>query len=58
MPFGEQNDAGGRAVNFDDVYRLLLKVAIESVEGIESVRCDEIATAGRRRRQPRSAAEH
>ena len=46
MPFGEKTDAEGRAVNFDDVYRLLLKDTIEAVDGVESVRCDEIAKAG------------
>ncbi len=46
MPFREKTDAEGRTVNFDDVYRLLVKVAIERVGGVESVRCDEIAEAG------------
>lgn len=46
MPFGEKTDAEGRTVNFDDVYRLLVKVAIQSVGGVECVRCDEIAEAG------------
>jgi hypothetical protein len=46
MPFGEKADATGRTVDFDDVYRLLLKDAIEGAAGVVSVRCDEIAKAG------------
>lgn len=46
MPFGEKADRAGRVTDFYEVYRLLVKDAVEAVAGVRSVRCDEIAKAG------------
>src|SRR5262245_29181338 len=53
MPFGEKKDADGEAIDFDELYRKVIRAAVEGelirglgVPKIECVRCDEIAQAG------------
>jgi hypothetical protein len=46
MPFGEKADAGGRVIDFDKVYKFLIKNTIEDSMKISCIRCDEIAEAG------------
>jgi O-acetyl-ADP-ribose deacetylase (regulator of RNase III) len=45
MPFGEKPDVGGRPLDFDKVYKYLIKPPIVAM-GIECVRCDEIGKPG------------
>jgi len=45
MPFGEKQDIDGEIIDFDKVYKFIIKKAIEGL-GIECIRCDEIAGAG------------
>ncbi len=45
MPFGEKPDVDGKLLDFDKIYRFIIKEAIESL-GIECIRCDEIGEAG------------
>src|SRR5215475_1734473 len=45
MPFGEKPDVGGRPLDFDKVYKYLIKPPISAM-GIECVRCDEIGKPG------------
>ena len=45
MPFGEKTDVAGKMVNFDDVYKKFIKLAIEEA-GLTPVRCDEVEESG------------
>lgn len=45
MPFGEKPDVGGRLLDFDKVYKYLIKPPIVAM-GIECIRCDEIGKPG------------
>jgi len=45
MPFGIKTDESGRPVNFDEVYKRLIKPAIESAE-MEAIRADEEMIGG------------
>jgi O-acetyl-ADP-ribose deacetylase (regulator of RNase III) len=45
MPFGEKPDVDGKLLDFDKIYKFIIKEAIESL-GIECIRCDEIGEAG------------
>jgi O-acetyl-ADP-ribose deacetylase (regulator of RNase III) len=45
MPFGEKADVDGKVVEFDKVYKYLIKNTIEALD-IDCVRCDEIDEAG------------
>ncbi|MGB7440120.1 MAG: macro domain-containing protein [Coleofasciculaceae cyanobacterium] len=45
MPFGEKVDLDGRVIDFDKIYRFIIKQAVESLE-IECIRCDEISESG------------
>jgi len=45
MPFGQKSDIGGEVIDFDKVYRYIIKKAIEGL-GITCIRCDEIGEAG------------
>jgi len=48
MPFGEKTDADGRVIDFNDIYKGLIKPAVEGVTEfkINCVRCDEIHEPG------------
>jgi O-acetyl-ADP-ribose deacetylase (regulator of RNase III) len=46
MPFGEKPDVGGQPLDFDKVYKYLIKPPISAM-GIECLRCDEIGKPGR-----------
>ena len=51
MPFGEKADMDGRVINFDVVYRYIIRDAIAELRGkenlkIECLRCDDIDEAG------------
>jgi O-acetyl-ADP-ribose deacetylase (regulator of RNase III) len=45
MPFGEKKDADGKVIDFDKVYKYLIKKPIESI-GHTCIRCDEISETG------------
>lgn len=45
MPFGKKPDASGSAVDFDEIYRQIIKPAIEDA-GLEPLRADEEMTGG------------
>ena len=45
MPFGTKHDSEGNEVNFDEIYKDLIKPPIIEL-GIECIRCDEISKAG------------
>ena len=45
MPFGQKNDAGGREIDFDEVYGKLIKPAVEEA-GLQPIRADEEAAGG------------
>ena len=45
MPFGAKPDEAGRTINFDQVYRQIIKPAIEDA-GLEPIRADEESTGG------------
>ena len=45
MPFGEKKDASGRSIQFDRVYRELIRPAIEKA-GMEAIRADEEQAGG------------
>ncbi len=45
MPFGEKPDVGGRPLDFDKVYKYLIKPPVVAL-GIECLRCDEIDKPG------------
>src|SRR2546430_13095682 len=45
MPFGRKNDASGRFVDFDDVYKNVIAPAIHDAE-LEPLRADEEVTGG------------
>ena len=49
MPFGDKPDIDGKIIDFDIIYKYLIKKTIEdNLKGfnIECIRCDEIAEAG------------
>jgi len=46
MPFGEKKDPDGKAIDFDAIYKDIIKAGVESLRGMECVRCDEIDEAG------------
>jgi O-acetyl-ADP-ribose deacetylase (regulator of RNase III) len=45
MPFDEKQDAQGHNIDFDEIYKHLIKSTVEAL-GIRCIRCDEIAEAG------------
>lgn len=45
MPYGKKKDAEGNEVDFDDIYRELIREPIEHA-GLKPVRCDEIESPG------------
>ena len=45
MPFGEKPDVDGKALDFDKVYKYLIRPPVESMD-IECIRCDEISKPG------------
>ena len=45
MPFGRKSDESGRVVEFDSVYELVIKPAIENAE-LEPIRADEEIIGG------------
>lgn len=45
MPFGKKPDASGRLIDFDEVYKTLIKPAIEDA-GLEPLRADEEMVGG------------
>jgi hypothetical protein len=45
MPFGKKPDAGGSLVDFDEVYKQIIKPAIEEAD-FEPIRADEEVTGG------------
>lgn len=45
MPFGKKTDAAGKSIEFDEVYRQIIKPAIEAA-GLAPVRADEELTRG------------
>jgi O-acetyl-ADP-ribose deacetylase (regulator of RNase III) len=46
MPFGEREDPDGNAINFDQIYKYIIKAGVESLQGMKCVRCDEIEESG------------
>ena len=44
MPFGERTDAGGDAIDFDDVYEFLIKPPLDQLK-IDVFRCDKIPSS-------------
>ena len=46
MPYGVKKDADGNDVDFDEIYELLIREAVESVDGLRCVRCDDIEAPG------------
>lgn len=45
MPFGEKKDIDGNPIDFDKIYKYLIKSAVTGL-GINCIRCDEISEAG------------
>jgi O-acetyl-ADP-ribose deacetylase (regulator of RNase III) len=45
MPFGEKQDADGKAIDFDEIYEYLIKPAVGEITP-DCVRCDQIGEAG------------
>ena len=45
MPFGRKPDAGGREIDFDEVFAELIKPAVEEA-GLQPIRADEEAAGG------------
>lgn len=49
MPYGTKEGVGGKMVDFNSVYNLMIRRAVEEA-GLDSVRCDEIKQGGEIRR--------
>jgi hypothetical protein len=45
MPFGTKTDAGGNAIDFDEVYNYLIKPAVETLK-LECIRADDLTKPG------------
>lgn len=50
MPYGEKTDTGNNSINFDDVYKYIIKLPFQKLKNegidIEVIRCDEITSTG------------
>ncbi len=46
MPYGTKKDIDGKEIDFDRVYSSMIKEAVESVDGLECQRCDDIEQPG------------
>jgi O-acetyl-ADP-ribose deacetylase (regulator of RNase III) len=46
MPFGQKKDPDGKDIDFDTIYKYLIKEGVEQIEGLSCTRCDEIEEAG------------
>jgi O-acetyl-ADP-ribose deacetylase (regulator of RNase III) len=46
MPFGEKKDPDGKEIDFDKIYKYLIKQGVERIEGLSCLRCDEIEESG------------
>ena len=46
MPFGDKEDAEGKIIDFNKIYKYLIKNTVEEDLQMTCIRCDEIAEAG------------
>lgn len=50
MPYGKKTDTGNNLINFDDVYKYIIKLPFQKLKSegidIEVIRCDEITSTG------------
>jgi O-acetyl-ADP-ribose deacetylase (regulator of RNase III) len=46
MPFGDKEDAEGKIIDFNKIYKYLIKNTVEEDLHMTCIRCDEIAQAG------------
>ena len=46
MPYGKKKDIDGQEIDFDKIYKFLIKKAVEKVPELECLRCDDIEQAG------------
>ena len=45
MPFGDKEDAEGKIIDFNKIYKYLIKNTVEEDLQMTCIRCDEIAEA-------------
>jgi O-acetyl-ADP-ribose deacetylase (regulator of RNase III) len=46
MPYGKKKDVDGQEVDFDEIYEYVIKKAVDSLDGFECLRCDDIEKPG------------
>ncbi|MCI0625577.1 MAG: macro domain-containing protein [Acidobacteria bacterium] len=46
MPYGKKKDIDGKEIDFDEIYERVIKDAVESLDGFECQRCDDIEQPG------------
>lgn len=46
MPYGVKQDCHGNRIDFDTIYRDLISKAVDGIEGLDCLRCDDIEEAG------------